>query len=255
MLRLPPGFRLVDFEAIDSTNDEARRRAGEALDGTVYRTQEQLSGRGRRGRVWRSPVGNLYMSVFLKPQCPPNKAAQLSFVSALAIADGISSHLPPLSEVGLKWPNDVLLNGSKVSGILLESSGVSGTDLDWLVIGIGLNILHFPTDAAYPATSLAAEGTGTIERDDLTVALLKHFKLWQDIWRSDGFGAIRQAWLARASNLGKEIEVRLAAETFEAVFEDLDEDGALVARLPDGSVRRISAGDIFPATRQALASQ
>lgn len=252
MNRLPPGFRLIDLDRIDGTNAEARRRArAGAEDGLVVRAVEQLSGRGRRGRSWRSPPGNLYMSVVLRPDASADRAAQLSFVSALALRAAIAAHLPPMAELTLKWPNDLLLNGGKLAGILLESSGVAAGRLDWLVIGIGVNLVAHPDDAAYPATSLAAEGAGDVDRDSVMQGILRHFMRWRDIWQSQGFAPIRAEWLAHAAGVSQEIAVRLPTESFRGVFEDLDSTGALIVRLPDGAARQIDAGDVFPITRGA----
>ncbi len=244
---LPPAYRLVALDTVTSTNDEAFRLAEEgAEDGTLIWAREQTAARGRQGRAWSSPPGNLYLSLVLRPECGPAEAAQLGFVAGLAIGDAFGSVAPPMTEVTYKWPNDVLLNGRKGAGILLESqSGAYGT-VDCLILGVGANVLHHPEDRAFPATSLRFEGAppdvGAVE---LLEAFSRHFLSWVNRWRDDGFAPIRRAWLNHAHALGEEIEVRLPRETLKGTFKDLDESGTLVLELPDGGMRRISAGDVY----------
>ncbi|MDX1574557.1 MAG: biotin--[acetyl-CoA-carboxylase] ligase [Kiloniellales bacterium] len=134
--QLPPAYRLVALESCESTNSEAMRRAeAGAEDGTLVWARRQTAGRGRRGRSWASLPGNLFFSLVLRPDCPPQEAAQLGFVAAVALGDAIGSVAPPMIEVRFKWPNDVLLNERKGAGILLESKIVDGS-MEWLVLGI-----------------------------------------------------------------------------------------------------------------------
>jgi BirA family biotin operon repressor/biotin-[acetyl-CoA-carboxylase] ligase len=146
-----------------------------------------------------------------------------------------------------KWPNDVLVNRHKVAGILLESSARESGALDWLVIGVGVNVEHFPDDTEYPATSLRHEGAEDVSPDTVMEAFARHFLRWTDAWREDGFAPIRTAWLARAQGIGEAVRVRLGTETFGGTFVDLDADGALVVEMADGVTRRVTAGDVFPA--------
>ena len=144
---LPAFYRLLAYEQIDSTNEEAKRLAAAgAPAGTLVWAGEQLAGRGRRGRGWASPPGNLYVSLLLRPACPPAQACQLNFVAAVALAEAVSALLPAGAGVALKWPNDVLVGGAKVSGILLEASAALDRSIDWLVIGAGVNIASHPAD-------------------------------------------------------------------------------------------------------------
>lgn len=246
-LRLPPGFRVVGLQRVGSTNDEAKQLARQgAAEGTVVWALRQESGRGRRGRAWSSPEGNLYTSTILRPRRSPAEAAQVSFVAALAVADMAARLLPAGSGVGCKWPNDVLVRGRKLSGILLESEPGADGAVDWLVLGVGINVRHHPDLAEYAATSLAGEGAEDVP---LAVALevyagcLAH---WYGLWAQGGFPAIRDAWLARAVGLGGPVTVRLARETIRGVFADLDMDGVLLLDPEDGTGRRrIAAGDVF----------
>lgn len=245
--KLPPGFNLVALETVGSTNDEARRQAENgAPEGTLIQARTQTDGRGRRGRTWVSPAGNLYMSLILRPDCSVAAGLEVSFVSAVAMCDTIGSVLPPMASVTAKWPNDVLVNGRKAAGILLESASGSTGKLRWLVVGFGVNIEQFPNNTEYPATSLHFEGVTDIAPLELLSAFTRYFKRWFDIWKSEGFSVIRSAWLKRAAGLGKSLEVRLPEERFVGRFLDIDENGSLLVELNNGTVRSVTTGDIFP---------
>ena len=243
---LPEAYRLHHFAAVGSTNDEAKTlaRAG-APEGTLVWAGEQTAGRGRRGRVWRSPPGNLYLSLVLRPGGAPPRAAQLGFVAAL----GLGNALAPLAEAATalryKWPNDVLLNGKKLAGILLESETAASGRVDFVVVGIGVNLVFAPEDVEFPATSLAAEGVAGVTPPVLLEAFVRHFENWATRWREEGFAPVRAAWLARAEGLGAAIRVRLDRTTHIGRFLDLDADGALVLESAEGR-RRIAAGEVFP---------
>jgi BirA family biotin operon repressor/biotin-[acetyl-CoA-carboxylase] ligase len=242
---LPAPFRLIAYETIGSTNDELKRLAREgAGEGLVITAARQTAGRGRRGRSWTSPSGNLYSSILLRPQCRAAKAAQLGFVAALGVADAIGE-LAPVVGLRYKWPNDLLANGKKVSGILLETEMVSGDQPDFVILGIGINLVSSPRDTPYPATSLAEEGAPRITPARMIAALIRHFAGWLTIWQQDGFAPIREAWLGRAAGLGEPIQVRLERDTLHGRFVDLDNDGALLLDMPSGS-RRVAAGEVFP---------
>lgn len=245
--KLPTVYNLIALDTVDSTNDEAKRLAavGEnsAPDGTIVWALEQTGGRGRRGRVWQSPPGNLYCSLILRPEVGIAAAAQLSFVAALALYDALGNVGEPGHEVLCKWPNDVLLNGKKVAGILLESESQSNDRLDWLVLGLGVNVASHPEETSYPATSLRVEAIGaTVE--ELLEAFCRSFLGWTDKWLSQGFAPIRQNWLWRCKGKGERIEVQIGDETVSGIFQDMNEDGALVLAT-DGGRRLITAGDIY----------
>jgi BirA family transcriptional regulator, biotin operon repressor / biotin---[acetyl-CoA-carboxylase] ligase len=246
--RLSPFYGLVSFTDIDSTNDEAKRRAGEgAAQGTLVWARAQSAGRGRRGRSFISPPGNLYMSIVLRPDRPAASAAQLGFAAALALGDAVAPLLPRPEGLRYKWPNDVLIDGRKVSGILLESQAAGEGKLDWLVVGIGVNLASFPDNVDYPAISLAAAGASGVTVEALLETVSGRFQVWYERWRAEGFLPLRAAWLARAHGLGEEIRVRLPGDEASGRFAGLDEDGALL--LEDGTTRRrIGAGDVFPAS-------
>jgi len=241
----------VELECVDSTNAEAKRLAEQgAPDGTIVWAKRQTAGRGRRGRDWVSSEGNLFFSILLRLPYPMETMTQLSFVAANAVADAVQVAAPRGSFVNVKWPNDVLLEGQKISGILMEGEPDADTgSFKWLVLGIGVNIASHPVveARAYPATSLAAQG---VEGDGLDVTamldtLAKRFLAGLATWRNLGFGPIRRHWLARAKGIGGPVTVRLPNETIEGVFGALDENGALVLHLDGEPNRRITAGDVF----------
>lgn len=244
----PTHVGLEVFDELDSTQTEARRRAvaGEAGPTWIV-ARRQTAGYGRRGRSWTAPEGNLSTTVLLRPPVAISGAPQISFVAALAVADLIDRYAP--GRCTLKWPNDPLLDGRKVAGILPDSAGRADGKLDWLIVGFGVNLADSPSDTPYPTASLF-QATG--QRPDPDVALAVLANAWEHRlgqWMEEGFTATRDAWLARAHGLGGPISVRLPNGTFDAVFEGLDLDGALMARLPSGEMRRVAAGDVFPVSR------
>lgn len=239
---VPP---IVVLGEIDSTNAEARRRAEAGEAGPVWLVGlRQTAGRGRRGRAWETGEGNLAATLLLRTDKPPAEAAQVSFVAALAVADMLACYVPA-SLVSLKWPNDPLLGGLKVSGILIES-GVSPHGGLWLAVGVGVNLARKPIDSERPATSIATYREVPPPRaPEAAQCLAEAFERWSRVWVSLGFPAIADAWTARAHGLGEPCVARLGNETVEGVAEGLDGDGALRLRLDDGQVRRITAGDVF----------
>jgi BirA family transcriptional regulator, biotin operon repressor / biotin---[acetyl-CoA-carboxylase] ligase len=245
---LPEGYRLVSFDSIGSTNDEAKRLArGGAPEGTLVWALEQTAGRGRRGRVWVSPPGNLYASLILRPDCPAARVAQLGFVTALALGDTIRAKLPAIAGLSYKWPNDVLLRGQKLAGILLESETGVGRDAAFVIAGVGVNLVSFPREADFPATSLSDEGLDPPPPSALLEEFTRHFRSWLQRWRMAGFAPVRTAWLAGATRLGEQIRVRLESGTLCGRFVDIDHEGALLLETAEGR-RRVSAGEIFSAS-------
>lgn len=241
----PQGYALKHFAEIDSTNEEARRLAAAGEHGPVWITADrQSAGRGRRGRAWDSPSGNLAATLLLRPSKPAGQTAQLSFVAALAVADTVQSFAMG-SHIRVKWPNDVLADGRKIAGILLESASNGRGHIDWLAIGIGINLAAHPDGTEFPATSLAALGETVPPARDAAVRLAGAWAKWYEVWSSQGFGAIRDAWLARAAGLGARIRARLQNEEATGMFEGIDEAGALILRETRERVRIIAAGEVF----------
>lgn len=233
-------------DSLDSTNEEARRlaEAGEAGPLWIF-AREQSAGRGRRGREWVSARGNLFATLLLRPQRPAEVCAQLSFVAALAAGDTVANFAPS-ARIALKWPNDVLLDGDKVAGILLESAGsAGGRAAEWLAVGIGINLANYPNGTDMPATSLAAVTGRAPDAEDALARLAGRWDAWYEAWMKNGFQPIRDAWLARATGLGEQVRARLAGREVQGVFEGLAEDGALILREANGKQTRIGAGEVF----------
>jgi len=253
----PDGWRLVVRGAVDSTQTEARRvlEAGGGDAGTVWpsgalavQASEQTGGRGRHGRIWASPPGNLYLTVAIP--CPegPRRGVEIGFVGGVALARALTGLGIPGAR--LKWPNDVLLDGAKVAGLLPESfTDTSGRQ--WILLGMGVNVAHAPDPAQtlYPATTLAGPGAeegGVLTVPALLAALLERLAEGLAVWRADGFAPVRAAWLRHGHGLGDPVRVRLGAQTIHGVFVGLALDGALLLReSPSGRERTILAGDVF----------
>jgi BirA family biotin operon repressor/biotin-[acetyl-CoA-carboxylase] ligase len=242
----PPGTGLLILDATDSTNEEARRQAAAGAPVPLWiMARRQSAGRGRQGRRWEDPGGNLFATCLLRPAMPPASAALLSFAACLAVADTFAA-LAPDVPVALKWPNDALLNGRKAAGVLLEGSG-DGQGMAWLAVGIGINLANAPPQApeGWPPTSLAAEtGTPPPEPEAALAMLAVAFARWAGQLEAEGFEPLRRAWLARAARLGEKVTARLPRETVEGVFTDLDASGALVLSQA-GRLRSIQAADVF----------
>ena len=249
-LLLPPFFRPIHLQCVDSTSDEARRLAERGADeGTLVWADEQTGGHGRLGRTWISPSGNLYVSILLRPAGTAAESLQLTFVTAVALSDVIAAVLPPSRRVGCKWPNDVLVDGRKVSGILLESQSNPDGTLAALIVGVGVNIgSHPPAEAVmYPPTSLHAEGARDEEPGSLLQRLCPAFLGWFDIWQRQGFEPVRRAWLDRAEKLHQPVEVRTDTSIVKGIFIGLDAQGAMLVQQGDRRCA-ILAGDVFPGT-------
>lgn len=242
---LPTGWRLYEYECLESTNAEAFRllREGAKVPAIVW-AERQTAGRGRLGRAWESPPGNLFVSYMLRPQVPVSAAAQLGFVAAITVADCVADFARQ-ADVSLKWPNDVLCGGRKVCGILLESASHSPGTTD-LVLGIGINIQHAPEKARFPASCLVSEGApSTLAPGEVLGPLSMALAKWIGRWEKEGFSSIRSAWLARAAGVGQQVETSLPSGVVKGLFEDLNSDGALLLRLSSGELRQINAGDVY----------
>jgi|TARA_R100000149_G_scaffold66470_1_gene45887 BirA family biotin operon repressor/biotin-[acetyl-CoA-carboxylase] ligase len=239
---------LLVLDDIDSTNAEARRQAEAGNSGPIWiAARRQSSGRGRRGRAWSSQIGNLAATYLCVTHAPPTEAAQTSFIAALAVADLLHRYVPPAC-VTIKWPNDVMIEGMKASGILVESGPAPAGGL-WLAVGIGVNLASAPQDVERPATAAAAHLAAGVSRaptlDEALPVLAEAFGAWTKRREALGFEVIRDAWTRRAHGLNAPAVARLGHETVEGVAEGLADDGALRLRLADGSLRLISAGDVF----------
>jgi BirA family biotin operon repressor/biotin-[acetyl-CoA-carboxylase] ligase len=238
------GVRHKAYETLGSTNAEALALARAGERGPLWITAaSQSAGRGRRGKPWVSPPGNLYATLLLSEPLAPREAPQLSFVAALALHDAVSATAPRLvPALGLKWPNDLLLEGRKVAGILIE--GESEPVLA-VAIGIGVNCASHPDGTLHPATDLAAGGAAVTPAQvfsTLVPAMSGRLAQWQ---AGQGFGSIRADWLDRAVGIGEPIRVRLPEKELAGRFQGLDAAGRLLLK-GEGGVAAIAAGDVFP---------
>lgn len=236
------------LDQTDSTNAEARRRAEAGEVGPQWIVaRRQTSGRGRRGRAWESETGNLAATLLMTTQKSAAEAAQVTFLAALATADLLEAFAAP-GRVAIKWPNDVMIAGDKAVGILIESGTHSMGGL-WLAVGIGVNLAHAPTGTERPATSLAAHLRSDVAYPPSVEAaaqvLADAFAVWQQRWETLGFQPVLDAWVARTQGLDGPATARLDHETISGVADGVAPDGALRLKLADGSMRLISAGDVF----------
>lgn len=237
------GVRYLRFDTLGSTNAEALTRARAGERGPLWIvTAEQTAGRGRRGAAWVSKSGNLYATLLLTEPSPKAAAPQLSFVTALALHDAVADLAPQFGPgLKLKWPNDLLLGGAKLAGILIEGE----SDPAFAVaVGIGVNCAHHPEETAYPATDLANAGALVSPQallGALADAMARRLKQWS---QGQGFAAIRADWLKRAAGLGQDIHVRLPEREFSGRFEGLDEAGRLLVSEGD-KVTAVGAGEVF----------
>ena len=230
--------------SVGSTNEEAMLRARRGQRGPLWiAAEEQTAGRGRSGRNWVSRPGNLYASLLLTFSRPLATVPQLSLVAGLAAHEAIS-RLAPNLPFRLKWPNDVLVDGAKVCGILIEGRMNPQSTAHNVVVGIGVNLAHHPDVAGRPATSLAAFGVPAGPRLALS-RLSAAFEHWRKVWdEGEGMPAIREAWLERALAIGLAVSVNTGPERIEGRFQGLDADGAMLLGLPSGDQRRITFGDV-----------
>lgn len=244
----PQGVGRLILEQTDSTNAEAMR-LGASLAGPAWiMTHRQDAGRGRRGRGWSMPAGNFAATLALRPQGAPAEVSLYSFVAALALHEALATACGPAARLAIKWPNDVLLNGGKVAGILLESAG-QGREVALLAVGIGVNLAAAPDpdaleSGAVPPVSVLGETGHAVAPDEFLGLLAPAFARWQQQLVTFGFGPIRTAWTARAARLGQTITARTGSATRTGRFEGIDETGALVLTTAAGR-EVIPAADVF----------
>ncbi|MEM7519656.1 MAG: biotin--[acetyl-CoA-carboxylase] ligase [Pseudomonadota bacterium] len=239
----PDGYARLVFDSLDSTLSEAARMLPDVAGPTWILAHEQTAARGRRGRGWATPKGNFAATLILRRAEPPATAALRSFVTSLALYRSFAALTGRADTFALKWPNDVLLQGGKVAGILLESVG------DHLVIGIGVNLAHAPDAAEVEAgalrpMSLQRDLGLTIAAEDMLDTLATEYAAAEAQFQQQGFEPIRRAWLAQAARLGEGITARTMRQSHQGTFEDVDAAGNLVLRSAKG-VLAIPAADVF----------
>jgi BirA family biotin operon repressor/biotin-[acetyl-CoA-carboxylase] ligase len=242
------GTGRIVLPAIDSTNAEGFRRAAVLSGPTWILAGVQTAGRGRRSRPWSSPLGNFHATLVLKPTEPPEQVALRSFAAAIALREALVQLTGLPQGLGLKWPNDVLLNGGKLAGILLESHGLGGA-VPVLCIGIGVNLIaapdlsHVEAGAVAPVSLLQDTGM-RITPERFLDALDPAYARWEETFRTKGFAPLRCAWLAHAARLGEPIRARTGEQIREGVFETVDATGNLILRMSHGPVA-IPAAEVF----------
>jgi BirA family biotin operon repressor/biotin-[acetyl-CoA-carboxylase] ligase len=238
-------FRLVHKSELASTNGDALARAKEGDLGHLWVVADtQTAGRGRSGKFWSSPSGNLYASLLLLDPSPPHKAAELGFVAGVAAAHALREILRGDTRIKIKWPNDILHDGAKLCGILLEGTTLPNGRFA-CVVGIGANCQTHPKNTPYPATDLMAIGlpaTPEAVFEQLSVSMAH----WLDVWASGaGFASIRAEWLCLAAGLGTRIGIALPSHAVEGTFQTIDGTGRLIVVQDAGTVETIDAGDVF----------
>ena len=238
-------FRLECHEALESTSTTLKQRAeaGEA-EGLAILALRQNAGRGRQGRGWESPAGNLYLSVLLRPAVPLREAPQWSFVAAVALAETLKPLLPHEARLTLKWPNDLLLHGAKAAGILVETGVAASNTLDWLCIGIGVNIASKPSLPDRATACLAEFLPAPPAPQALAAALLDKLGHWHETRLRQGFAPIRDAWLRHGPAMGAPVSVRRDGALLQGAFAGLSPEGGLKLA-KDSKVQLILAGEII----------
>lgn len=249
MSEWPRGVDCLRLAEVDSTNAEAQRLARDGATGPVWVVAErQTMGRGRRGRPWTDHRGNFYATCLLTPPGGPTSAALRSFVAALALFDALVGVTGRPQLFALKWPNDVLLSGQKLAGILLEMCSATSGAAAPLAVGIGVNLAGAPRADVLEPGALSpislAEATGlTISPEDFLDALAPAFARWEGQLISEGFAPVRRAWLSRAVRVGEEVVARLPGQEIHGVFRTIDETGAILLDTVSGPLA-LSAADI-----------
>ena len=240
------GHQLHYYEEIGSRNDEAFLLGlSGAPEGTALIANKQSAGRGRLHRVWHSPAGsNIYTSIILRPKIESAKAPQISILAGVAVADVLESYCP--DRIKLKWPNDVLIDGKKVCGILSQIK-TAASEVDFIVLGIGINVnisySQFPKEICNLATSLAIETGREISRQELIISLYENLGKWYKHLMQDGFGRVKEKWLSMSPMIGELVQVMFQEEAVSGKAIGIDEDGSLILLATGNKELKVSAGD------------
>lgn len=249
---LPPHYRLLSYERVDSAGAQAIRLARQgAEEGTLIVASEQSAGYGRLRQAWHSPAGNLYAALILQPDYPLSQAAQLSYVTMLSLRAALAGVLPPLAELRYRWPNDLLLNDRKIAICFMHAAPPAKQPADdytpaWLVIGFALNIVSHPLNTDIAATDMITEGATDAGTADILTGFCRHFLVWINRWAEDGMPAIGKTWRQHATGLGEPVAVRLAQEElYSGLFRDIDKNGDLLLELSSQKQQRISLNKAY----------
>ncbi len=246
VVEAPEGWSVISMGTVDSTNTVAMALGDmDAPHGTVVVADRQTKGRGRLGREWVSPAGNIYMSILLRPTVAPPHAALLTVTAAVACARALRETTG--LQVEIKWPNDLMASGRKLGGILTEMKS-RGPKILFAVVGIGINLnsegLDCSPELRTASTSLQRETGREIRKTDLISRILRETELWYEELMQRGGGRILEEWKRLSSTLGRNVRITVADETLEGVAETLDAEGRLIVRLPSGVRKVVSSGDV-----------
>ena len=237
-------WRLRSYASLDSTSDlcATLAAAGEP-EGLAIMALRQTAGRGSRGRNWQSPVGNLYISVLLRPPGMLSEVGRWALLTAVALSDALAARLPDPGRLAVKWPNDVLLDQRKVAGILLDATATPAGAIDWLVIGCGVNLAHAP-QVPGRRTACVAEFAPPPTPKDMAAGLLERLAHWRSVRALEGFGPVRSAWLARAQPVGTKVQLSYNGRLLGGTFAGLADDGSLLLAT-GGRVEAFATGEIL----------
>jgi BirA family transcriptional regulator, biotin operon repressor / biotin---[acetyl-CoA-carboxylase] ligase len=253
-LPLPPDYTLVELDDVDSTNGEAKRLADEGAPHlTAVWARRQRAGRGRRDRLWISPPGNMFWSVILRPAESWPEPSTLPLMTAVAVGRTLEGFLPDPSRLQHKWPNDVLVGGKKISGILIETRpgqrgerpAAAAPSLRWIVVGVGVNVAHHPPDTPYPATDLRSENATHATLESVVTRFGEQFLATLHDWAGPAHALVLSEFRARLRGLGERVRISTGRDTLEGVMEDLAPGGELLLRDAGGRLHRLSAGEVF----------
>ena len=242
---MPRLYRLVELDAVDSALDEACRQAElGAEEGLLVHAREQTNAAGRCGQEWLSPAGGLFAALVLRPEETVTVADQLAMVGAAALGSAIAEHVQPMTELHFRWPNDVLLRQGKVAGVQMRWREDGTGKLEWLVLGINVNVVAPPPAMGFDAASVQVDGDCEVTASLLLEAFARQFLGWVDRWANEGFAEIRKAWLQRAVGIGDDCEFSAAGARHAGRLLDIADDGALLLGR-GGAVDRISLKEAF----------
>lgn len=237
-------YHILSYEEIDSTNEEARRLAmGGGAHGAVIWAEKQTAGRGRQGKRWESPPGNLYASLLLRVTQPLELLPQLTLVAGMAMHEALSPMLQDSGKLELKWPNDLLWEDNKLAGILSETLHIKGSSY-WAIVGVGVNIDNHPEKVEWPATSLKKAGVEIVSAKIVLSRFLYQFACAYQEWEQSGFDAVRKSWTKHAWRSGKEMTVILPKGEISGKMAGLSDTGALQLKTADGKTRAVTFGDV-----------
>jgi BirA family biotin operon repressor/biotin-[acetyl-CoA-carboxylase] ligase len=243
---LPPDYELLTYETLDSAVDEAMRLAARgAEEGTLVWAKQQSAGHGRFGHPWISPPGNLYCALILRLEEPAETALQVNYVAAVSLGAAVAELLGPAA-LQYRWPNDLLVGGSKVGGLLLAASPRNSAGaFDWLVLGVAVNVATQPINVNATALAPFSDRLEGVSEADVLEGFARHFLSWINRWAEEGFAAVHKAWTVRASDVGQPVAIQLAQAVLEGRFAELDTAGALVLALPGETRRLVTIGEFF----------